>query len=129
MTGKDRQGTRRSGERDASLDTGPDSGRDSGLDTGLDTGGFLRPDPMVLAEEALIPGHNLVHPPPTRFTHELTADEPYRYDRPKAGAGEPDGVLPAGTPVVLMVDGRERSRVVDGQGRYIDVRTASLREL
>jgi len=109
VTGKDRRGAK----------PGPD----------LDTGAFVRPDPMVLAEEALIPQHNLVEPPPTRFTHELVVDEPYRYDRPKRRAGEPDGVLPAGTRVVLMIDGEERSRVVDGEGRYVEVGSASLREL
>jgi hypothetical protein len=76
---------------------GPNAGPD------LDGGVFLRPDPTVLAEKALIPEHNLVEPPPNRFTHELTVDEPYWYDRPAMQrASEPDGVLPAGTPVVLM---------------------------
>jgi hypothetical protein len=108
VTGKDRRGT--------------------GPGTDLDTG-VLRPDPMVLAEEALIPEHNLVDPPPTRFTHQLTEDEPYRYDRPGRRRSEPDGVLPAGTAVVLMIEGERRSRVVDGEGRYVEVGTANLREL
>lgn len=111
--------------------TGKDREPGSATGPALDTGGFLRPDPTVLAEEALVPRHNLVDPPPTRFTHELASDEPYWYDRPRGRgrAGEPDGVLAAGTPVVLMVDGKQRSRIVDPQGRYVEVSTASLREL
>jgi hypothetical protein len=37
-------------------------------------------------------------------------------------------VLRAGTPVVLLVDGDDRCRVVDGSGLYVEVRRASLRE-
>jgi hypothetical protein len=106
------------------------TGEDRRAAADLDSGVFLRPDPIVLAEKALIPEHNLVEPPPNRFTHELTVDEPYWYDRPaKQRTSEPDGVFPAGTPVVLMVDREQRSRVVDGQGRYVEVSSASLREL
>lgn len=88
----------------------------------------LRPAPVVLPDDAIIPPHNLVRPAPTRFTHELVVDEPYRFDRPRP-RDEPDGVLPAGTPVVVLVDGAERSRVVDSAGRYVEVRTSSLRAL
>jgi hypothetical protein len=38
-------------------------------------------------------------------------------------------VLPAGTRVLLLVDGPERARVVDASGLYVEVRRASLREL
>lgn len=88
----------------------------------------LRPESVVLPEDALIPPPNLVRPAPTRFTHELLIAEPYWFDRP-GQRDEPDGVLPAGTPVVVLVDGAERSRVVDGAGRYVEVRTGSLRTL
>ena len=92
-----------------------------------EAGVIRRPDAVVLGEDALVPERNLVQPPPNRFTHELLVDEPYRLDRPEP-ADEPDGVLPAGTPVVLLVEGAERCRVVDGSGLYVEVRRASLRE-
>jgi hypothetical protein len=93
-----------------------------------DAGVVLRPEAQVLGDEALVPEQNVARPPPTRFTHELVADEPYRFDRP-GPPGEPDGVLPAGTRVVLVVEGPERCRVVEGSGLSVEVRRASLREL
>jgi hypothetical protein len=89
---------------------------------------MLRPEARVLADETLVPETNLVRPPPDRFTHELVVDEPYRFDRP-GRAGESDGVLPAGTRVAVLVQGRERCRVVDGRGVQVEVRRASLRKL
>jgi hypothetical protein len=89
---------------------------------------MLRPEPSVLRGEALIPERNLVRPAPNRFTHRLLVDEPYRFDRPER-ADEPDGVLVAGTPVVLLVEGADRCRVVDGRGLYVEVRRASLAKL
>jgi hypothetical protein len=88
----------------------------------------LRPESHVLSDNALVPDQNIVRPPPNHFTHELLVDEPYRLDRPQP-AGEPDGVLAAGTLVVVLVQGPDRSRVVDGQGLYVEVRRASLRKL
>jgi hypothetical protein len=87
-----------------------------------------RPETNVLADEALVPDSNLVRPPPTRFTHELLVDEPYRFDRQRRGR-EPAGVLPAGTRVVVLVEGEDHCRVVDGRGLYVEVRRASLRRL
>jgi hypothetical protein len=92
------------------------------------TGRMLRPEFSVLGDEALVPERNVIRPPPNRFTHELLADEPYRLDRSE-DAGEPDGVLPAGTPVVLLVEGPDSCRVVDGDGLYVEVRRESLRKL
>jgi hypothetical protein len=89
---------------------------------------MLRPESRVLGDETLIPEANLVRPPPTRFTHELAVDEPYRLDRPERAA-EPDGVLPAGTQVAVLADLGDRCRVVDGSGLSVEVRRASLREL
>jgi hypothetical protein len=86
---------------------------------------MLRPEAQVLPDEALVPDTNVVRPPPNRFTHKLLVDEPYRFDRPER-PGEPDGVLAAGTPVALLVEGPERCRVVDGRGLYVEVRRASL---
>jgi hypothetical protein len=91
-------------------------------------GEMLRPEPIVLGDDALVPDRHLIRPPPNRFTHELLNEEPFRFDRPEPAA-EPDGVLPAGTQVVLLVEGPERCRVVDGSGLYVEVRRASLRKL
>lgn len=103
-------------------------GHEHGSESGREAGRMLRPEPVVLGEEALVPDRNVVDPAPNRFTHELTEDEPYRFDRPEP-SDEFDGVLAAGTPVVLLVDGPERCRVVDGRGLYVEVRCASMREL
>jgi hypothetical protein len=84
-----------------------------------------RPKPTVLDESALVPGDALVKPPPNRFTHELVRDEPFRFGT--GDEGEPAGTLPAGTPVVLLRDGPEGCRVVDGRGLYVRVRRESLR--
>jgi hypothetical protein len=93
-----------------------------------DVGVMRRPEAVVLGEESLVPERNVIQPPPNRFTHELLVDEPYRLDRP-ARSDDPDGVLPARTRVVLLVEGADRCRVVDGSGLYVEVRRASLREL
>jgi hypothetical protein len=91
-------------------------------------GVILRPDVRVLADEALVPERNVVRPPPNRFTHELVADEPFRFDRPEP-ADEPDGILSAGTRVVLLVEDADGCRVVDSSGLYVAVRRSSLRKL
>jgi hypothetical protein len=98
------------------------------LGTDSDAGVMLRPETSVLANEALAPERNLVRPAPNRVTHELLVDEPYRFDRPER-AGEPDGVLPSGTRVVLHVGGPDRCRVSDGSDLYVEVRRASLRKV
>ncbi len=91
-------------------------------------GRMLRPEAAVLPDAAVVPEQHLVRPPPNRFTHELTVDEPYSFDL-EGGAAERAGVLRAGTNVVVLVDGPERARVVDGSGLYVEVRRGSLREL
>lgn len=72
-----------------------------------------------------MPAANLIQPAPNRFTHRLSLDEPFRFDRSKP-SDKPDGVLAAGTPVVLLVEGPDRCRVVDGTGLYVEVRRSSL---
>jgi hypothetical protein len=89
---------------------------------------WLRPKITVVEEAALVPGTNLIQPAPNRFTHELSLDEPFRLDRSEP-SDEPDGMLAAGTPVVLLVEGPEHCRVVDGTGLYVEVRRSSLRGL
>lgn len=86
--------------------------------------GMLRPEPVVLGAEALVPDDN-VAPAPTRLTHELTEDEPYWFDR--TAGGDADGMLPAGTPVAVAHDGAELTTVIDRRGLSVEVRTASLR--
>jgi len=93
-----------------------------------DSGVVLRPEMVILGDEALIPSSNLVQPPPNHFTHVLDVDEPYRYDRPER-SDEPDGVLRAGTQVTLLVQGDDYCRVVDAAGLYVEVRRASVRKL
>jgi hypothetical protein len=88
----------------------------------------LRPDVVVLRDEALLPASNVVRPAPARLTHELVVDEPYHLDRAERGP-QPDGVLPAGTRVAVLLAGEDRCRVVDARGLAVDVRRASLRAL
>jgi hypothetical protein len=106
-------------------EAGP-AGEDPREGTGV--GRVVRPEYVVLGEGALVPAANVVRPPPNRFTHELVVDEPYRFDRPQHGPAS-DGVLPAGTKVVLMVWENGTCRVVSGSGLYVRVRRASLRQL
>jgi hypothetical protein len=101
---------------------------DEGSETDLGAESMLRPEAQVLGDKTLVPHENLVRPPPNRFTHELAVDEPYHFDRPERTA-EPDGVLPAGRRVAVLVEGAERCRVVDGSGLYVEVRRRSIREL
>jgi hypothetical protein len=96
--------------------------------TDPDAGRMLRPEAVVLGDDALVPEHHFVRPAPNRFSHEIAVDEPYRFDRPQPAA-DPDGLLPAGTRVVLLVEGPDRCWVVDPSGLYVEVRRASLREL
>jgi hypothetical protein len=91
--------------------------------------GFVRPEAVVLPESALIPDKNLISPAPNQFTHELMVEQPYYYASAQEGV-PPDGRLPAGTNVVLLVyDGGERCRVVDGRGLYVEIEYAALKRL
>jgi hypothetical protein len=94
----------------------------------VEAGEVLRPEAVVLGDEALVPGSNLITPPPNVFTHQIVADEPYRFDGSPAG-GPPDGILAAGTPVVVLVESGDRRRVADGTGLYVDVRRTNLQAL
>ena len=89
--------------------------------------GFKQTDPVVMPDEALVPERSLISPAPNRFTHRLLRPQPFFYGDAE---GKPSGVLPASTQVVLMVhDGGARCRVVDGQGRYVDVDYDNLQKL
>jgi hypothetical protein len=91
-------------------------------------GEMLRPEFVVVPDEALVPEANIIRPAPNRFTHELIHDESYFFDR-EVATDQPDGVLPAGTPVALLVEGDELCRVAVASGLYIGVRRANLRSI
>jgi hypothetical protein len=81
-------------------------------------GRFLRPKAEVLPDSALIPKRNLIEPPPNRFTHEITAAQPYYYDATETRKA--DGTFEAGTKVLLLAhDGGSLCLVVDGRGLYV----------
>ena len=74
-----------------------------------------RPKATVLPDSALVPEKNL-QPPPTEFSHEVIADQPYYYSSPQQ-ATSPDGMFPAGTKVKLLAhNGGPMCRVVDARG-------------
>lgn len=86
----------------------------------------LRPEAVVLGEEALIPESNVVDPVPSPLAHELTIDEPYWYDGVTHNQ-RPSGMLPSGTPVAIIEDRPDQYRVVDGRGLAVDIRRSSVR--
>lgn len=92
--------------------------------------GFVRPDPVVLPESAVVPARNVIRPAPNQFTHELTRPAPFYFDGAQQG-GPPDGELPAGTKVVLLVrhDDDTRCRVADARALYVEVEFDALRKL
>jgi hypothetical protein len=87
--------------------------------------GVVRPAARVLAADALVPAANLVEPPPNKFSHVLTRDEPYHYGSDMKAP--PNGELRQGTPVLLVSDDGHHARVIDEHGLYVRVRTDSLR--
>ncbi len=90
---------------------------------------IIRPEALVLSEQALIPEQNLIVPPPNQFTHELAQPQPYYYTSARQGV-TPDGELAEGTQLVLLVyHGGNSCRVTDGQGLYVELEYAALRKL
>ncbi|HEV2859664.1 MAG TPA: hypothetical protein VGX48_01505 [Pyrinomonadaceae bacterium] len=88
--------------------------------------GFTRPEAEVLDEGSLVPGANLISPPPNQFTHVLARAQPYYYGRGR----RPDGEFPEGTKVVLMTyEGGARCRVADGRGLYVETKYDGLKKL
>ena len=84
--------------------------------------GFVRPDAVVLPESAMVPDENVIRPAPNRFTHELARPQPFHFGPAGQEGRPPDGELPAGTRVVLLVhDGGPRCRVADARGIYVEV--------
>ena len=90
---------------------------------------MIRPEAVVLAENAIVPGKNLIWPAPNQFTHKLTRSRPYYFNEPRQAA-RPDGEFPAGTKVVLLVyNGGNYCHVADGRGLYVAVRYDGLKKL
>jgi len=87
--------------------------------------GFERPEFTVLSESNAIPEGHLVGAPAS-YTHELTRDAPYWYER---GAGTPNGTLAAGTKVALVGEEDGRCRVIDPRGLDVTIESGSLRKL
>jgi hypothetical protein len=91
--------------------------------------GFVRPDAVVLGNNAVVPEENIISPAPNQFTHELTRLQPFYFSVPEQ-ATKPSGELPVGTKVVLLVyEGGKYCRVVDGQGLYVDIEYEGLKRL
>ena len=91
--------------------------------------GFLRPEAVILPENAVVPDKNIIRPAPNQFTHELTRPQPFYFDGAQQGR-PPDGELPAGAKVVLLFhDGGSYCRVADGRGLYVEIEYDSLKAL
>ena len=89
---------------------------------------MLRPKATVLPDSALVPEQNL-QPPPTEFTHEVVAEQPYYYIGPQQAA-PPEGKFPAATRVKLYAhDGGLMCQVVDARGLCVWTAFSGLRPL
>jgi hypothetical protein len=87
-----------------------------------------RPKATVLSDSAVVPEQNL-QPPPSRFTHEIIAEQPYYYIGPQQAA-PPDGKLAAGTKVKLQShDGGSFCQIVDARGLCVTTAFSGLKPL
>ncbi len=87
-----------------------------------------RPKATVLPDSAMVPERNL-QPPPTQFTHEVIAEQPYYYVGPQQ-PGPPEGTFAAGTKVKLHAhDGGPVCQVVDARGLCVATACSGLRPL
>ena len=91
--------------------------------------GFVRPDAVVLPENAIVPDKNFISPAPNQFTHELIRPQSFFFTGAQQ-VGQPNGQFPAGTRVTLLVyNGGNYCRVVDEQGLYVEIEYNNLRKL
>ncbi len=90
---------------------------------------MLRPKATVLPESAMVPDRNILQPPPTQFTHEIIAEQPYYFTSPQQAA-PPEGKFPAGTKLLLLSHGKgPMCEVADGQGLRVATAFDGLRSL
>lgn len=90
---------------------------------------MTRPPVTVLPDSAGIPPENLLDAPPTHFTHEVAAEQPY-YWSPAQSASPPAGTFAVGTKVALLARGRGRlCRVADSQGLAVMTPFAGLKPI
>ena len=89
--------------------------------------GMLRPDVVVLPDNAQIPARDLVVPP-TEFTHRLHEAQPFRYASRPWGSKRQDGQLAAGTLVAFVAQlGDESCVVIDERGLRVEIDPDALR--
>jgi hypothetical protein len=74
-----------------------------------------RPKPTILPDSSLVPEESLVQPAPTRFTHELTANQMFHFTASDQNS-PPNGELSAGSRVVLVRRDGDVCEVVDSRG-------------
>ncbi len=87
---------------------------------------MLRPKATVLPDAALVPSANL-KPPPRRFTHEVVAEQAFRYAPSDAA---PAGHFAPGTRLRLLEhDAGPLCRVQDRSGLCVVTAFAGLRAL
>jgi hypothetical protein len=88
--------------------------------------GFERPEMSVLSESSAIPEGHIVSPP-ENFTHEVTREQPYWYDR--RGTEKPSGALAAGTKVLFLGEDDSGTRIVDPRGLIVTIERGALHKL
>ena len=84
---------------------------------------FVRPEAIILDEDALVPDRNLISPAPNQFSHEVLSDQPFSF----AEGGAPAGRLAAGAAVLLVHRQAEACWVIDARGLFVKTACAGLR--
>ena len=88
--------------------------------------GVTRPKMTTLPASAQVPERNVCRRP-ARYTHRLSARQPYFYE-PDA-TGDPAGTFDAGTRVAKRNDAGTLCEVVDSRGLLVYTRCAGLEPL
>ena len=84
--------------------------------------------PLPPTMPATMPAAKTPPPPVSPATHMLTADEPYFATEPAAGA-KPDGMLKAGSKVLLVIPGAQYSQITTDTGLSVYLLTDGLKAL
>jgi hypothetical protein len=87
-----------------------------------------RPKATILPDSSLVPDGSLVRPAPTRFTHKLAVKQQFHF-ADSDPTSPPDGMLPAGTEVVLVSEDGDVCQVVDSRGLRVTTSRKGLRRL